>query len=327
MDCVYGALLLIDKPLTWTSFDVVNKIRYFLKKNLDTGRIKVGHAGTLDPLATGLLAIALGEATKTVSFAMDGQKTYSFTIAWGEATDTEDSEGEIIETSDIRPTPAEIAAIIPDFIGTIMQRPPVYSALKIDGKRAYALARAGKQVSLEPRPVEIQSLTYIDSLNEDSARFETSCAKGTYIRALARDMAEKLGTKGHITALRRTQIGSLNDDLMISLDKLEELSHIGARQEALMQVLLPVETVLDDIPVLAVSRQEAAQLKNGQAVLLSERNAPQLQGMVFVASHGCPVAIVEAKLGVMHPKRVFNLPIVSGEEKYLENGVTDVDYS
>jgi tRNA pseudouridine55 synthase len=296
--------IILDKPIGLTSTRAVSVVKRLFNAK------KAGHAGTLDPLATGVLAIALGEATKTVPFAMDGQKTYTFTIAWGAATDTEDSEGEIIETSEVRPTPAEIAAILPAFTGTIMQRPPAYSALKIDGKRAYALARAGKQVSLEPRPVEIQALSYKDSPNKDSARFETSCAKGTYIRALARDMAEKLGTKGHITALRRTQIGSLNDDMMISLDKLEELSHIGAHQEALMQALLPIETVLDDIPVLAVSRQEAAHLKNGQAVLLTKRNAPQLQGMIFVTSDGCPIAIAELKQGALHPKRVFNLPVI-----------------
>jgi tRNA pseudouridine55 synthase len=303
---VHGWIVL-DKPKGMSSTRAVSRVKHLFRAK------KAGHAGTLDPLATGLLAIALGEATKTVSFAMDGKKTYAFTISWGVATDTEDSEGEIVDTSDVRPSPAEIEAILPDFTGTILQRPPVYSALKVDGKRAYKLARAGHHVSLEPRLIEIESLKRIDSPDEHSARFKVSCAKGTYIRALARDIAEKLGTKGHITALRRTQIGALGEDRMFSLDKLEELSHIGARQEALMQVLLSVETVLDDIPVLAVNSQEAARLKNGQAVLLGNRNAPQMQGMIFVASSGCPIAIAELKQGALHPKRVFNLPMKSGD--------------
>lgn len=294
--------IVLDKPQGITSTRALARVKRVL------GAKKAGHAGTLDPLASGVLAIALGEATKTVSFIMDSKKTYRFTVAWGVQTDTDDTEGETIATSNRIPTADEIRDVLPHFTGPIMQRPPVFSALKVDGKRAYDLARQGKPVSLSPRAVEITSLDLIETPRRDRAVFETRCGKGTYIRALARDMAERLGTKGHIAALRRTRVGPFGEDAMISLDNLERLRHIDARHEALTQLLLPVETALDDIPVLAVTDDEAARLKSGQAVIVRGRDAPQAQGIVLVSARDCPVALAELSKGVLQPKRVFNLP-------------------
>ena len=297
---VHGWFIL-DKPLTMTSTRAVGAVKRAFNAQ------KAGHGGTLDPLATGLLPIALGEATKTVSYVMDGAKTYRFTVKWGEETETDDREGAVTETSDRRPERAEIEALLERFTGEIQQTPPRYSAIKVDGARAYDLAREGEAVELEARPVTVDRLEIVDMPGSDETVFEADCSKGTYVRALARDIGRALGTFGHVTALRRTRVGPFGEDDMISLDYLSELSHIPAGHERLAELLCSVETALDDIPALAVSGAEAARLKRGQAVILRGRDAPILQGTVLVASGGNPIALAEVKQGAIHPKRVFNL--------------------
>jgi len=299
-DPIHGWIAL-DKPVGMTSTRAVGRVRWLLNAQ------KAGHGGTLDPLASGILPIALGEATKTSNYIMDGTKTYRFTVTWGVQTDTDDSEGAIIQTSDARPTPQEISAILNDFTGTIAQMPPQYSALKVDGERAYDIARSGEQVNLVAREVQIDRLEVVGHRNDSHTEFEVDCGKGTYVRALARDFGRKLGCFGHISALRRTRVGPFFESDIISLEKLEELSHIDARRQELAQVIRSVETVLDDIPALAVNASDAARLKNGQAVILRGRDAPIHSGTVFVASCGTPVALAEIRQGALHPKRVFNL--------------------
>jgi len=297
---VHGWIVL-DKPVGMTSTRAVGRVRWLLNAQ------KAGHGGTLDPLASGILPVALGEATKTSAYIMDGAKTYRFTVAWGAQTDTDDTEGKIIHTSDMRPTPEAIEAILGEFVGTISQMPPQYSALKVAGERAYDIARSGEQVDLVPREVQIDRLEVVGHPDGSHSEFEVDCGKGTYVRALARDFGQKLGCFGHISALRRSRVGPFCEADIISLEKLEELSHIGARQQDLAQVIRRVETVLDDIPALAVNAADAARLKNGQAVILRGRDAPIHSGTVFVASGGTPVALAELKQGALHPKRVFNL--------------------
>ncbi|MGI9481296.1 MAG: tRNA pseudouridine(55) synthase TruB [Hyphomicrobiales bacterium] len=297
---VHGWLIL-DKPLEMTSTKAVAIVKRLFNAQ------KAGHAGTLDPLATGLLAIAFGEATKTVSFAMDGQKVYRFTARWGIETQTDDGEGDACQTSDNRPSNEEIEAILSDFTGEIMQVPPAFSAIKVAGERAYDLARGGKEVSLDPRAVQIDDLRLVETPDDDHAVFEAECGKGTYVRALARDMGRKLGCFGHVCTLRRARVGPFGERDMISLEKLEEMSHKGAGQEAIEELLFPVATVLDDIPALAVEGQEAARLRSGQAIIARGRDAPILHGTVVVTAHGEPVAIAEIREGMVHPRRVFNL--------------------
>lgn len=297
---VHGWLVL-DKPEGMTSTRAVAAV----KRLFDAA--KAGHGGTLDPMASGLLPIALGEATKTVAFVMEGEKRYRFTVRWGVRTDTDDSDGTVVEESDERPSRAEIEALLPRFSGEIEQVPPRYSAVKVEGERAYDLAREGEEFALGARTVRISELALVEVPDADHAVFEASCGKGTYIRALARDMGEALGTCGHVCALRRTGVGPFGEDDMIPLDNLEELSHIGAGRERLEEVLRPVETALADIPALAVNRAEAARLSNGQAVILRGRDAPILHGTVYVTFQGSPIALAEVKKGALHPKRVFNL--------------------
>jgi len=299
-DPIHGWIVL-DKPVGMTSTRAVGRVRWLLNAQ------KAGHGGTLDPLASGILPIALGEATKTSNYIMDGAKTYRFTVAWGVQTDTDDSEGAVIQTSELRPTSEAIEAILEDFVGTISQMPPQYSALKVDGERAYDIARSGEQVNLAAREVQIDRLEVVGHPDDSHTEFEVDCGKGTYVRALARDFGQKLGCFGHISALRRTRVGPFFEADIISLEKLEELSHIGARCQELAHVIRSVETVLDDIPALAVNASDAARLKNGQAVILRGRDAPIYSGTVFVASCGTPVALAEFRQGMLHPKRVFNL--------------------
>jgi len=296
---VHGWVFL-DKPLEMTSTQAVGKVRWLFDAR------KAGHAGTLDPLATGVLPIALGEATKTIPFMVEGLKRYEFTVSWGKQTSTDDLEGEIVETSDKRPEKEEIEHVLPEFTGTIDQIPPQFSAIKVNGQRAYKLARRGDEVELKPRKVEIVTLELVECLDEGSARFEITCGKGTYIRSLARDIGRKLGCLGHVTALRRVSVGSITQEKIISLDKLEELRHIGADQ-GLNTALNPLETVLDDIPALAVRREDAVFLKRGQPVLMTGKTAPVEEEAVFVSSGKKPVAIAEIKKGMLHPRRVFNL--------------------
>jgi tRNA pseudouridine55 synthase len=272
------------------------------------GAQKAGHAGTLDPLATGVLPIAFGEATKTVPFAVKGNKQYRFTVRFGIATDTDDAKGAIVATSDRRPALSDIEAALPSFVGEISQVPPRYSALKVAGARAYDLARDEEDFELAPRPALIESLALIDMPDPDHCVIEACCGKGTYVRALARDLGVALGTVAHVTELRRMRVGPFGEDGAISLAKLQELGHSAAGRDALLSVLQPVETALDDIPALAISGQDAARLKRGQPVLLRGRDAPILKGPVYATSRGTLVAVGEVSQGELRPTRVFNLP-------------------
>jgi tRNA pseudouridine55 synthase len=303
---VHGWIVL-DKPIGMTSTHAVAVI-----KHLFTAK-RVGHAGTLDPLASGCLPIALGEATKTVPFVVDSRKTYLFTVRWGEERDTDDAEGRVVETSDSRPDDAAIKALLPRFTGTIEQVPPRFSAVKIAGERAYDLAREGETVEIAARPVTIHRLDLIDAPDPDHAVLAAECGKGTYVRALARDLGRAHGALGHVSALRRSRVGPFGENDMISLEQLESLCHRAAAGEGhLAEVLLPIETALDDIPALAVSPADAARLQRGQAVLLRGRDAAVYRGMVQVASSGQLVAIAEVDRGEIVPKRVFNLTGVVG---------------
>ena len=293
--------VVFDKPLGMSSTQGVGKIRWLFDAQ------KAGHGGTLDPLATGLLPIALGEATKTVQWAMDGRKKYEFRIKWGAETETDDLEGKISAQSAARPTQSRIASILNGFIGEITQVPPMYSALKIDGARAYDLARAGATPEMKPRQVLIEELRLIDGSNPEHADFEVACGKGTYIRALARDMGRKLGCLGHLSMLRRTQVGPFTTNDMISLETLEELSHKPDRDETLRGVLRSIETVLDGIPALAVMDGQATQLRQGQPVLLRGANAPINCEAVLVTHEGRPLGICEIAQGSLKTKRLFNL--------------------
>jgi tRNA pseudouridine55 synthase len=294
--------LVLDKPQGMTSTQAVSRVRHLY------GAQKAGHAGTLDPLATGVLPIAFGEATKTVRFAVEGNKQYRLTVRFGAATDTDDADGTIVATSDRRPTLPEIEAALPSFVGEISQVPPRYSALKVGGARAYDLARDEEDFELAARPALIESLTLIDMPDPDHCVIEARCGKGTYVRALARDLGIALGSLAHVTELRRTRVGPFAEEAAISLAKLQELGHSAAGRDALLSVLQPVETALDDIPALAIGGQDAARLKRGQPVLLRGRDAPILKGPVYATSRGTLVAVGEVSQGELRPTRVFNLP-------------------
>jgi tRNA pseudouridine55 synthase len=303
---VHGWIVL-DKPVGMTSTHAVSVV-----KHLFTAK-RAGHAGTLDPLASGCLPIALGEATKTVPFVVDSRKTYLFTVRWGEERDTDDAEGRVIAASENRPDAAAIHALLPRFTGTIEQVPPRYSAIKIAGERAYDLAREGETVELAPRTVEIHRLDLLDMPDRDHAVLAAECGKGTYVRSLARDLGRALGSLGHVSALRRDQVGPFGERTMISLERLEALCHRAAAGEGhLADVLLPIETALDDIPALAVSQADAVRLHRGQAVLLRGRDASIFRGVVQVAVGGQLLAIAEVDRGEIVPRRVFNLTGVVG---------------
>ncbi len=297
----------LDKPFDMTSTDALARVRRLFNAR------KAGHGGTLDPLATGILPIALGEATKTIPYCQDALKVYKFDVIWGEARSTDDAEGDIVAKSDVRPEPAAIQAALPRFLGDIIQRPPRFSALKIDGQRAYDLARAGQEVELQARPVYIESLDLL-GVEAGFAAFRAVCGKGTYMRSLARDLAEALGTVGHIANLRREAVGPLALETAISLEKLEEYVHSARLEDA----LLSVETVLDDIPALAISEQEAAQLKNGRKLLFISR--PDLERLdkagigfddedatALALFRNKPVALVSVNGAELQPLRVLNL--------------------
>lgn len=292
--------LVLDKPAGVTSTDAVARA----KRAFDAA--KAGHAGTLDPLADGVLPIAFGEATKTVPFVVDGLKSYRFTVRWGAETDTDDAEGAVLKMRDGRPSREDIERILPDFTGEIKQVPPRYSAVKVAGARAYDLARNGGAFELTARVVQVNRLEIVDIPDADHCVLEAECGKGTYVRSLARDMGRALGCLGHVSALRRTQVGPFNDEATISLDKLEELSHSAAGRDGLDAALQPVETALDDIPALAISGDDAARLTRGQAVLLRGRDAPIISGLVYATSRGVLVALGEVQRGELKPKRVFN---------------------
>jgi tRNA pseudouridine55 synthase len=303
---VHGWIVL-DKPVGMTSTHAVSVV-----KRLFSAR-RCGHAGTLDPLASGALPIALGEATKTVPFVMNGRKLYRFTVRWGEERDTDDAEGRTVCASKERPSPEAVCAILPSYTGLIQQVPPRYSAIKIEGERAYDLARDGEQVELAARPVEIGRLGLINVPDRDHAVLEAECGKGTYVRSLARDLGRGLGCFGHVSALRRTAVGPFNEETMILLEQLEALCHRAASGEvSLADALMPVETALDDIPALAVSRADAARLQRGQAVLLRGRDAPNFRGTIYVTASGQLLALAELDSGEIVPKRVFNLAGLMG---------------
>ncbi|HUO12242.1 MAG TPA: tRNA pseudouridine(55) synthase TruB [Caulobacteraceae bacterium] len=294
----------LDKPLDVTSTQAVSRVRRAF------GAQKAGHAGTLDPLATGILPIALGEATKTVPFLMDADKTYRFTVAWGRSTASFDREGAVTAASDVRPTPGEVAAALPAFKGEIEQIPPAYSAVKVDGERAYDLAREGVELDLKPRPVTIHDIQVVAAPDADHIELELDCGKGTYVRALVRDLAVALGACAHVSALRRTRVGRFDADRAIGLEKLEEVCQTGARQEA----LLPVETALDDIPALAVTTEDAFRLTQGRSIVLLPRQAEALKASLVAGSRtvsvfqaGSIVALCEMRAGRLNPTRVFHL--------------------
>jgi tRNA pseudouridine55 synthase len=295
---VHGWLIL-DKPVGMTSTHAVAQV-----KRIFSAR-KAGHAGTLDPLASGCLPIALGEATKTVPFVMDGRKAYRFTAAWGVETDTDDADGTAAAQSDSRPTESEILALLPSFTGAIQQVPPRYSALKIDGERAYDLARDGIVVEMQPRPVEIDALRLV-AASTDSAVFEAECGKGTYVRALARDMGRALGCLGHVTALRRTRVGPFGEEHTATLDQLRETAESGVRED-LLAVLAPVGAGLDALPCLTIASGDADRLRRGQSVLLRGRDAPVVTGIVAVQTAGGLVALGDVDQGMLHPRRIFDL--------------------
>ena len=310
-DAVSGWICL-DKPLDLTSTDAVGRVRRAFNAQ------KAGHAGTLDPLASGVLPIALGEATKTVPYLMEADKTYRFTITWGSTTASFDLEGAVIATSDVQPTAEQVRAALPVFVGEILQVPPIYSAIKVDGERAYDLAREGVEVELKPRPVVIHRAELMATTAE-SATLEIDCGKGTYVRALVRDLAEILGACGHVSALRRTRVGRFTEENAISLEKLTDLVHRGAGPET----LLPVETALDDIPALAVTTEDVFRLKQGRPIVLVPRQVEALKARlvprtiggedasrtVSAMSDGRIVALCELRAGRLNPTRVFHLDL------------------
>ncbi|MCW5731135.1 MAG: tRNA pseudouridine(55) synthase TruB [Alphaproteobacteria bacterium] len=285
--------LVLDKPAGMTSAQAVAAVRRI------TGAAKAGHGGTLDPLATGVLPVALGEATKTVGFALDADKGYRFRVRWGEARDTDDAEGATTATSDRRPSDAEIAAALPIFTGQILQKPPAYSAIKVAGERAYALARQGAPPELAPRQVEVHELRLVGRSGPDEAEFTILCSKGTYVRALVRDLGQRLGCFGHVVALRRTRAGPFREEQAISLEKLGELWQ-GAPP---FGHLLPVETALDDIPALALTGPQADRLRSGQPIKVLDAG----DGLVCAKQGGRAVALAEIAGGEVRPVRVFNL--------------------
>lgn len=288
--------LVIDKPLGLTSAQVVGRLKWALRHG-GYGKVKIGHGGTLDPLATGVLPVALGEATKLAGYLLNGAKAYEFAVAFGAATATDDAEGAVVETSDARPGEAAIVAVLPRFTGAIRQRPPAYSALKVEGKRAYALARAGAPPELAEREVTLSSLTLL-GFDGESARFRVACSKGTYVRSLARDLALALGTVGHVSQLRRTEAGPFGLSQALLLDSAVELVQ-GA---ALEQALLPLTAGLDDIPVLAVDPAEALALRQGKRLA-----GPRADLGLHIATLGSvPVALVEVCESDVKVVRGFN---------------------
>ena len=293
----------VDKPEGLSSAAVVARVRRM------TNAAKAGHGGTLDPLASGILPVALGEATKTVSYVMDGEKSYRFRIRWGEARTTDDREGDVSDTNPHRPVTGDILAALPAFTGILSQTPPTFSAIKLAGRRACDLARSGRDVpELAARNVTIHSLLLLDQPDSDHADFLVRCGKGTYIRSLARDLAQALGTYGYVAALRRTSCGPFREETAISLERLDDLGHSAPT----MSFILPLETVLADIPALALSDDEARRLRNGQPLAVPLLTTPPpssaIPGSPLVAmTEGKAAALVGIVDGMVRPMRVFNL--------------------
>ncbi|MDR3511409.1 MAG: tRNA pseudouridine(55) synthase TruB [Caulobacteraceae bacterium] len=302
--------IILDKPADLGSTQAVSRVRRAFKAQ------KGGHAGTLDPLATGVLPIALGEATKTVPFLMDADKAYRFTVEWGVATASFDREGAVTATSDVRPSPEAVAEALTAFVGEIDQVPPAFSAIKVEGERAYDLAREGIEVDLAARRVVIHQARVTGAPDADHVEIEIVCGKGVYVRGLARDLASALGACAHVSALRRTRVGPFSDDRAVTLELLEDLCHRDAGSE----VLLPVETALDDIPALAVTAEDAFRLSQGRPIVLLPRQVETLKARLsspdgagfasrtVLATHGgSAVSICEMRAGQLRPTRVFNL--------------------
>lgn len=286
--------IVLDKPVGMTSTHAVSAVRRIFNAK------KAGHAGTLDPLASGILPLAFGEATKTVPYVVDGEKAYTFTVKWGTETDTDDSEGLAVATSDARPTVAEIEAALPRFMGIVMQVPPRYSAIKVDGERAYDLARDGESVELRARPVEIEALRLV-AHDAGTATFEAECGKGTYVRAIARDLGRHLGCLGHVVALRRTRVGPFSLADAVPFADLE-----GAPDKA-AEFLVSVEGGLVELPCVVLNRDAATRLRRGQSVILRGRDAPA-EGAVYGTCGGVVIAVGQVEKGEFVPVRVFNLP-------------------
>lgn len=297
--------LVIDKPQGMTSTQVVGKTRWLLHAN------KNGHTGTLDPFATGILPIAFGEATKLVPFVMNGDKEYEFVLKWGEKTTTDDIEGEITERSDKIPNHDEILAALPHFIGTITQIPPQYSAIKINGREAYKAARKGEFVEIPARQVDIFELKLLAEY-ADSAKFKVRCSKGTYVRTLGKDLAEYLGTVGHLSELRRTRCANFGLDDKILLDSLEKIEYVEERRKS----LLPLETSLRDIAEIAVSAEDARKLSMGQGLSPKDYGVYSSDNLMVAVCDGCLIALVRADEKKISPVRVF---------KTFNKGNTDVD--
>jgi tRNA pseudouridine55 synthase len=277
-----------------TSTQAVGKVRWLF------GAAKAGHAGTLDPLATGILPIALGEATKAVPQVQDGTKIYRFAIKWGSATTTDDAEGSVVATSDVRPDRAALEAVLPQFTGAIMQRPPIYSALKVGGERAYDLARAGEAVDLPPREIEVDAITLVEHGTEQSV-LEVSCGKGTYVRSLARDIAEALGTRGHVSMLHRAAVGPFHDGDALSIDQLENLPL--EERDALLK---PVAAGFADLPEIRLDAQQATAVRHGNSVLLTGAGAPVSLDECWVSFKGEVLATGWVEFGQFKCRRVFN---------------------
>lgn len=288
---VHGWIVL-DKPVGITSTQAVGKIKHAFDAE------KAGHAGTLDPLASGILPIALGEATKTVPFVQEGRKAYRFTIRWGAETSTDDAEGPVTQHSDLRPSVVQIEALLPAFTGTIAQRPPAFSAIKVDGARAYDLARSGEVVILAERPVTIDAL-WLVSHDTDHATLEAECGKGTYVRAIARDLGRALGCFGHVVQLRRTRVGPFAEAHSISLAEFIA----GDPHDALQ----PVEAGLAEVPCINVDRTLAARLRQGQSIIVRDRNAP-VEGAAYTSCEGVPLALGTLEMGEFVPRRILLLP-------------------
>ncbi len=286
--------VVLDKPVGMTSTQAVSRLKYLF------GAKKVGHAGTLDPLASGILPIAFGEATKTVPFVQDGEKAYRFRVRWGVQTDSDDSEGRAIAHSALRPERSEVEALLPSFIGTLMQRPPSFSAIKVAGERAYDRARDGEVFELAERPVTILSLDLLETTPE-TAVFEARCGKGTYVRAIARDLGARLGCLGHVEALRRTRVGPFREADAVAMP-LADLDGF-----AVLPLMRSVEAGLEEVPGVAIDRYEAAKLRRGQPLILRGRQPPA-EGMAYASCGGVAVAFGPVEEGALQPYRVFNLP-------------------
>lgn len=287
--------VVIDKPLGRSSMQTTSRVKRLLSTR------KAGHAGTLDPLASGILPIALGEATKTIPFMVDAAKTYEFTIQWGQQTNTDDQEGEILKVSEVRPSQEAIQKVLPEFIGHISQVPPAFSAVKINGRRAYAMARGGKEVVLEPREITVYNLELLDMPDQDHATFKCNCGKGTYIRSLARDIALKLETYGHVSYLRRTAVGAFDEKNAISLDFLENMSHKGHVEES----IFPLDWVLDDIPDLILTPEEERRFCHGQRFL--KEGLVEGETLVCRNSNGDLLGLAKTVEGLLKPVRMLNI--------------------